>query len=747
MHRVRFVFLFTLVFASLGLELLSAQSAAPFDFNLLVTENNISNIVQNGSTVPMSTTIGTQIQATVVATNNASFPVTIQTAPQIVAGSNEITVTGPQGVTYPLTVGPSGTYTFVVTYAPTNASQATTEIGVPYTEPGSGGSPVNNAIVLFFQGTAPTFTLAYSLAPNNNLLSIQSGGTITFPPTQLNTPATASLVIANTGSGPGEITGIALTSGSPAFQLSNVPLATPTVPYTLAGGSQLSPPIGITYTPTKVETDTGTIVITFQGGATDTINLSGSGVTSTFAYAYIPAGSTTPVPVSPPGPIVFPSVPIATTGTQGSSTVIVQVTNSGSATGTISAISVSGPGFQLAGAPPTFPITLTQGGVTSFSLSYTPTQVGSQTGALVIGSSVFTLSGQGLGPQIAVSYLVSGASVTVPNGGAVDLPPTQVGQSSSVTVTVTNSGTAAATIPLVTTAAPFSVPILAPIVLQPGQSSTFQLTFTPTVVGPVAGTLLIGNTTVALAGSGTSPQSIGSYTITGPSGTVSPATQAPVTLTLANPYPVDITGVLTLTTEGSIGTDTSVQFSNGSRLADFTIPANTTVAQFTGYGPQIYVQTGTVAETVTLSATFATATGNVNVTPTSPSTLQFTLSQLAPVLESVSANNVSDTGFTLVIVGYTTTRSLGTLRVTFNPASGYNLGSGATYSTDLSAAASVWFQSPTAQQYGGQFEVTLPFNLSGKITATQAPIDAIASVSVTLSNSVGTSTSVQAAVP
>lgn len=752
MHKLRAVVLFSFVFAIFGTEILSAQSTtAPFDFQLTVTENNITNLVQNGATVPISTTIGTQIQATVVATNLASNSVTIQSAPQVVLGSNQITVTGPAGVTYPLTVGPSQSYTFVVTYAPTSAVQATTEIGVLYTEPSSSGTTVENAIALFFQGTAPSFTLAYSLAPNNNLVSIQTGQTIPFPATQLNVPASGSLYIINNGSGQGEITGIALTSGSPVFQLSNVPLASPTVPYTLAAGADLS--IGITYTPTAVETDTGTIVVTFQGGATDTINLSGSGVTSTFSYAYIPGCSTTAtgcsttaIPVTPPGPIVFPSVPIATTGTQGSSTVIVQVTNSGSATGSISSISVSGP-FAISGAPPTLPVSLTQGATTSFSISYTPTQVGPQTGTLVVGSSVFTLSGSGQGPQLAVSYLVSGTSVTVANGGAIDLPPTPVGQSSSVTVTVTNSGTASATIPLITTGAPFSVPTLAPVVLQAGQTTSFQLTFTPTVVGPVTGTLLIGGTTVALAGSGTNPQNLGSYTITGPSGTVAPLTSSPVTLTLANPYPVDLTGILTLTTESSIGNDNSVEFSNGSRTAAFTIPANTTAAQFTGYGPQIYLQTGSVAETITLTPTFATASGNVSVTPTSSTTLQFTVPQLAPVIESVSMTNVSDTGFTLLIVGYTTTRALGTLSVTFNPASGYNLGSSSTFSQDLSGPASVWFQSASSQAYGGQFQVTQSFNLSGKITATQAPIDAIASVSLTISNGVGTSSSIQTAVP
>jgi hypothetical protein len=245
-----------------------------------------------------------------------------------------------------------------------------------------------------------------------------------------------------------------------------------------------------------------------------------------------------------------------------------------------------------------------------------------------------------------------------------------------VLFTVTNSGTSTTTLSLVATLPPFSVPSISPISLTAGQSTTFPITFTPTALGPVTQTLVINNTSVTLGGAGKTPPSIPSYTISGPSGNVSPASQGNVSLTLADSYSVDLDGVLTLTTNGDFGTDPSVQFSTGSstgnRTVDFVIPAGSTSANFAGQGSEILLQTGTVAETVTLAPTFSTTAG-VDVTPSSPTTLEFTIPSSAPVLESLQVTDESATGFTLLILGYSTTRSLATLTVTFTPASGFNL--------------------------------------------------------------------------
>jgi hypothetical protein len=313
---------------------------------------------------------------------------------------------------------------------------------------------------------------------------------------------------------------------------------------------------------------------------------------------------------------------------------------------------------------------------------------------------------------------------------------------------VTNSGTSPATISLIGTNSAnnqFTVPTIPAQTLQPNQPLSFPITFTPTVTGLSDGTLMVNTTVIPLEGNATAPTTLPSYTITGPSGTTPPATLANISLTLSKPYSLDLTGTLTITTQGNFGTDPAVQFATGStagnRTVDFTIPAGSTSADFAGQGTQIGVQTGTVAETVTLAPTFAT-TGGTDVTPSSPPTLQFTIPSEAPVLESAQIVSETDNSFELVLTGYSTTRSLSALNVTFTAATGFNIQT--TIPTiDISQASSAWFASSASEALGGLFQITEPFFLQGTVKVGQALIESIASVSATVSNSIGTSGSVE----
>jgi hypothetical protein len=76
------------------------------------------------------------------------------------------------------------------------------------------------------------------------------------------------------------------------------------------------------------------------------------------------------------------------------------------------------------------------------------------------------------------------------------------------------------------------------------------------------------------------------------------------------------------------------------------------------------------------------------------------------------------------------------------PASGTNL-SASNVSVDLSGASALWFDSVVSQALGGEFTVTIPFTLSNGSTATTNLTQEIASVTVTATNSVGNSNSIQ----
>jgi len=720
--------------------LVSAQTI-PFDFNLTITANGLTEVVDtNNDQVPISGAGSLTVIATYTGSTMATLSAPIV---QGAVGFSAVFV----NATAPVVLTPGGSVTFKVTYTPTNASEATAQIEVPYTETISGEGTISNAIIIVAQATSPAVSLVYALAPNNNFLSISSGGTIQFPPTALNTTATATLDVRNTGSGPAEVTGITLPASTSPFQLEGVPPASAAIPYTIAADMAL--PIGIQYTPTAVEKDTAQFTVSFSDGTTDVINLAGSGATSTFTYTVVSGTTTTTVKAG--GTITLPPVTVPTTATTttASSSVIVQVKNTGNANGVINSINAGPfPPFAVSGQPTT-PPTLTPGGSENFSVTFTPVQVGVQTGTLLVGNDTFTLSGTGLAP-LSYSYVSNGATVPVPSGGTVVFPNIAVSKSETENFTATNTGTSNVTVSLVSTTSPFSVPSFAPTTLTPGQSTTFPITFTPTATGPVTGTLLINSTTIQLVGAGTAPPNLPSYTISGPSGDVQPASQEPVTLSLASTYPVDLEGVLTITTSGNFGTDPAAQFevgsSTGNRTVDFTIPAGSTSANFAGQGSQIFLQTGTVAETIILTPTFATASG-IDLTPTSPSTLEFTIPSSAPFLESVAVTNVvsspTDASFTLAIVGYSTTRDLTSLSVTLTPASGFKLTT-TQLTTPLTGVANLWFQSTASQAFGGLFQVNETYTLTGSLKANQTLLNAIASVSATMTNSVGTSAAIQA---
>jgi hypothetical protein len=141
-------------------------------------------------------------------------------------------------------------------------------------------------------------------------------------------------------------------------------------------------------------------------------------------------------------------------------------------------------------------------------------------------------------------------------------------------------------------------------------------------------------------------------------------------------------------------------------------------------------QQGTVAGTITASVTA------VNGTPlaegSQPSVTQ-TVKALPPAItsNSVQITNVTSTGFTVELTAYSTTRDLTSAMFTFQAATGDTL-NGTTQTVSLSSAATPWFSSSAGLQAGGSFSLSVPFSYSGNPSA-------LGSVSVTLSNSAGTS--------
>jgi len=209
-------------------------------------------------------------------------------------------------------------------------------------------------------------------------------------------------------------------------------------------------------------------------------------------------------------------------------------------------------------------------------------------------------------------------------------------------------------------------------------------------------------------------------TIVVPPGTSS-GQQPGIGVSIPAPTTGDINGTLTLVFVSSVGgTDNMVRFApSGSTSIPFTIPQGRTTA------PNVTVITGTVAGTITLTAS---VTGSPDVIQT------IVIAPAVPVISSVALQQVTG-GLNVVVEGYSNTREVSSGSFTFTVSSGNAL-SQATIAVPLTPAYATWFGNPAANATGGQFKLTVPFSV------TQGSATAVTKVSVTLTNVQGASAAV-----
>ena len=210
---------------------------------------------------------------------------------------------------------------------------------------------------------------------------------------------------------------------------------------------------------------------------------------------------------------------------------------------------------------------------------------------------------------------------------------------------------------------------------------------------------------------------------------VNPSDQPAVNITLASAstLPIVLKAVLQLTP--SVGATTDLLFANGLQTMEFTIPPNTTQYSFT-------FMAGTVAGTIQVGLTFMEA--GVDVTPSPAPALTTQILAAAPVIKSMVVTQISG-GIQLLIDGLSTTRDMKTATFQFTPASGATLQT-TSFTVDVSSMFTSWYGNSSSLAIGSQFSLTMPFTIGGNVNT-------IASVSATLTNSVGTSTAASATIP
>jgi hypothetical protein len=436
-------------------------------------------------------------------------------------------------------------------------------------------------------------------------------------------------------------------------------------------------------------------------------------------------------------------------------------------------------GTPTASGPVSFTITVTDsnGVIGSQSFSPTTSRVTITTtsplpgGTEGIGYAPFTLLATG-GTQpyiwkVSVGALPAGLSLNSATGQIGGQPA--AGGTANFTIQVTDANGVIASAPF--TLAILSSTIVTPVLPIPVLGSFYSAQLLPPVPGAAftwslsAGSSLPPGLTLSSAGliSGT-PVALGSFTVTVqatdssnnttttitfpltvkqapftltiqvPPGTPQP--QFPITVTLAQAYPVDLTGELVLQFTPNPAApviDPAIGFNTvpASDTVSFTIPKGQTSAVFTP--SPLLVQTGTVAGTIVFTASL-TADG-VPLTPTTAVTLD--LPQEPPVIASVTIQQVTS-GFNVRVTGYSNTREITQATFTFTAQPGSQVQSTSFTPADVASTFQTWYASPASNAFGSQFTYTQPF------TITAGTSSALQSVTVTLTNSLGASSSMTA---
>jgi hypothetical protein len=206
-----------------------------------------------------------------------------------------------------------------------------------------------------------------------------------------------------------------------------------------------------------------------------------------------------------------------------------------------------------------------------------------------------------------------------------------------------------------------------------------------------------------------------------------PASQPSLTLAITNPYPVALTVTFTLTFAPSVTPavdDPAIQFSNGSRTLSFVVAANSVTV------PPIQLQAGTIAGTITIPIQLTA--GGIVVTPASLQPVVIVVPATIPSITSASVTRSGDQ-LTVVMDGFSNTREVDQATFHFIAAPGAQLNT-PDITLPVGTIFADWFTSAPSNPYGSTFSYTQIFNVSGGASN-------VGSVQITLTNSIGISTS------
>ena len=343
-----------------------------------------------------------------------------------------------------------------------------------------------------------------------------------------------------------------------------------------------------------------------------------------------------------PTSISFGNVVVGTSQTQS-----VVLTNSGGSDLTITQATVNNSAFRLSGLA--YPITLGSGQTAACTVTFLPQSGGTATAALSLVFNTQTSyrhKRRASTTTASMTVPVSGLGVTagqlLPTPSSLAFGNVQVGSTQTLPETITNSGGSSLTISQASvTGAGFGVTGTSlPLSLNPGQSTSFNLTFTPQAGGTQSGSLSImsnGSTpTIAIPLTGTGVLSAGTLSS-------NPASLSFGNVQLGNTQAVSET--LINSGNSSLTISQANLSSSTFNISGLTLPLTLNAGQSTTFSvvfaPQLSGNTG---GNLTIVSNASNSTLNVSLSGTG----------VAPALLSASAQSLS---FGSVATGTSQTRS------------------------------------------------------------------------------------------
>jgi hypothetical protein len=345
------------------------------------------------------------------------------------------------GITMPLTIAAGQSTSFNVLYAPQSAGNTNGSVSVASNAP---NSPASVAI----SGTGIAATSTISVNPN----------VLSFGNVNTGSSANQTITVTNTGNSSTTISQVGVSGQS----LSASGLSTP---LTLTPGQGAS--LNVKFSPTSMTSVNGLVSIVSDQGTT-TVAVTGTGAQATLAVSQ--------------STVTFSNVVTGSTNSQS-----IQISNTGNASLTITQANITASGFSASGL--SLPATLAAGQSGTVNVQFLPQTAGTVAGSLSLVSNAanspatIALSGSSVASTQTLS--VSASSL---NFGSVN-----DGSSLSKTVTLTNTGNADVSISQITVGGTGFVLSGAGtgITLSPGQSTSFNVQFSPTTAGAVTGSASI----------------------------------------------------------------------------------------------------------------------------------------------------------------------------------------------------------------------------------------------------------------